>query len=147
MVIIRTTVHILTEINMKLAFVPLLGVLAVAPALAQQPMMQQDQTMRLQRMHETMTQMDRLMQNVRTMNQMMVQQHEQQGLQQMGQNMEQACERLQTMLRQMDQIQKDPTLQRDQDRMRQMDQLHDRLRDMLQEMDQARDALHKLATP
>jgi hypothetical protein len=114
------------------------------PARPRQPA-QPDQAMRLQRMQETATQMERLMSQIRETNQWMTQQHACDACLQMGQNMEQAAERLHVMLQQMDRLNNDPHIQGDRARLREVDTLHERLRDMIQQMDQARDALRHIA--
>lgn len=136
---------------MKARMLTLALTLAVPAAVrAQQPMHPQqpaqgEQMMRMQRMQETMTRMERVMAQIRDMNQWMTQQHGCDACLQMGKDMEQAGDRLHLMLRQLDQLSKDPHIQNDQTRQRDMDRLHDRLRDMVQQMDQARDALRKIA--
>jgi vancomycin resistance protein YoaR len=98
-----------------------------------------------QRMQETTTRMDRMMAQIRDMNQWMAQRQACQPCQGMGKDMEQAGDRLQSMLRQMDQLQKDPQFSKDQDRLRDMDRMHDRVRDVIHQLDEAREALRLLA--
>jgi hypothetical protein len=117
---------------------------AQQPTRPQQPN-QGEQLTRMHRMQETMTQMDRLMAQVRDMNQWMTQQHACDACLQMGKDMEQAGTQLRTMLQRTDQLNKDPHIQGDQVRLRELDRLHERLRDMVQQMDQARESLRKLA--
>lgn len=135
---------------MKPRMLTLALVLAVPTAArAQQPVRPQQPTqteqMRMHQMQETATRMERLMTQMREMNQWMTQQHACDACLQMGNDMEQAGERLQLMVQRMEQLSKDPHLQGDQTRLREMDRLHDRLRDMIQQMEQARDALRKIA--
>lgn len=128
-------------IRRTLALVALLATPALA--VGQQPMMQQDQAMRMQHMQQMTVQMDQLMQGMRELNQQMMQQHAQQHFQMMGQQMEAAGERLQGMLKHLNEMQRDPQM-RAPERMRQMDQLQDHLRRIVGEMQQAHDAFQKL---
>lgn len=130
-----------------------LGVVA-APLAAQQPQQQLQHQQQLhsqqmarlqQRMQESTQRMDRLMTQIRDMNQWMAQRQACQPCRTMGQDMEQAGGRLQSMLKQMDQLHKDPQFTGDQDRLRDMDRLHDRLRDMIHQLDDARESLRLLA--
>lgn len=139
---------------MRSQLVTLALALAAAPLAAQQPQaqqpqqqqMQSQQLMRMQqRMQETTTRMDRMMAQIRDMNQWMTQRQACQPCQGMGKDMEQAGDRLQSMLRQMDQLQKDPLFSKDQDRLRDMDRMHDRVRDVIHQLDEAREALRLLA--
>lgn len=117
---------------------------AQQPARPQQPA-QGEQMTRMQRMQETMTRMDRLMVQIRDMNQWMTGQHACDACLQMGKDMEQAGTQLRTMLQRTQQLSKDPHIQGDQTRLRELDRLHQRLRDMVQQMEQARESLRKVA--
>lgn len=126
----------------------MLAAVALAGGLtAQQPPHTQhtQQAMQMQRLQETMKQMDQVMAQIRQQNQWMAQHQVQEAYRRLGREMEQSCNQLQVMHRQLEQVRKSDELQGDQDRLREMDRLQDRLREMTQQLEQAHDALKKIA--
>jgi len=90
---------------------------------------------------------ERLMTQVREMNQTMVRQQANQQLQQMGQEMEQATLRIRDMVRSMERLHQDPEFTGSAERIRQMDRLQERLTNTMREMEQVQASLRAMIGP
>jgi hypothetical protein len=87
---------------------------------------------------------ERLMTQVREMNQAMVRQQAHQQLQQMGQEMEQATLRVREMVRNMERLHQDPEFTGSAERVRQMEQLQERIEGTMREMEQVQASLRAM---
>lgn len=136
----------------------LLSLLVVGPMAAQQgqpqprpqgppavqPAVPGQADRQMQRQHDMLQNMDRLMVQLRETNRWMAQNQVENQYRTLGRQMERTAEQLRNMERSMTQIRPEVAAQRDQDRLREMDQLRDRLHQMQLDLEGAHAALRKM---